>query len=197
MAAIRAVVLVEGVSDRRALEALAVRRGRDLRTAGVDLIDMGGVHAIAQFLERYGPCGSGVAVAGLYDVAEEPDVRRGLERAGFGSTSSRPELVRLGFYACIDDLEDELIRAAGTETVLDIVKERGDSGRSGRSRSTGVARTAPRPATQALPRELEPKVRLRGPAGRRARSLEGSTPARRGARSRLSPARTSRDDQRP
>ena len=124
----RAVILVEGMSDRRALEALAARRGRVLTADGVAVVAMGGVQAIGQFLERFGPRGSDVAVAGLYDVAEEPNVHRGLERAGFGSGSSRLELERLGFYACIEDLEDELIRAVGAERVVDIVEERGELG---------------------------------------------------------------------
>ena len=124
----RAVVLVEGISDRRAIEALAERRGRVLRADGVAVIAMGGAKNIGRFLERFGPRGSDVAVAGLYDVAEEPDVRRGLERAGFGSVSSRLELERLGFYACIEDLEDELIRAVGAERVAAIVEERGELG---------------------------------------------------------------------
>jgi OLD-like protein len=124
----RAVILVEGISDRRALEALAARRGRALETDGVVVVAMGGAKNIGRFLERFGPRGSDVALAGLYDVAEEPDVRRGLERAGFGSSSSRLGLERLGFYACIDDLEDELIRAVGAERVIDIVGERGELG---------------------------------------------------------------------
>jgi hypothetical protein len=61
-------------------------------------------------------------------VAEEPDVRRGLERAGFGPRSSHLELERLGFYASIEDLEDELIRAVGAERVVGIVEERGELG---------------------------------------------------------------------
>jgi hypothetical protein len=121
----RAVILVEGISDRRALEALAARRGGILTADGAAVVAMGGAKNIGQFLERFGPHGSG-AVAGLYDVAEEPDVRRGLQRAGFGSGSSGLELERLGFYACIEDLEDELIRALGAEKVVDIVKERGE-----------------------------------------------------------------------
>jgi hypothetical protein len=125
---LRAVILVEGISDRRALEALAARQGRDLTADGVAVVAMGGVQAIGHFLERFGPRGSVVALAGLYDVAEEPDVRRGLERAGFGSGSTRLDLERLGFYACIDDLEDELIRAVGAERVVDIVEERGELG---------------------------------------------------------------------
>jgi len=124
----RAVILVEGSSDRRALEALAARRGRVLDADGVAVVAMGGAQAIGQYLERFGPRGSDVAVAGLYDLAEEPDVRRGLERAGFGSGSSRLELERLGFFACIEDLEDELIRALGPERVVEIVGERGELG---------------------------------------------------------------------
>lgn len=128
MAVIRTVILVEGISDRRALEALAARRERVLTADGVAVVAMGGAKNVGRFLERFGPRGSDVAVAGLYDVAEEPDVRRGLERAGFGSASSRLELERLGFFACIEDLEDELIRAVGAERVVDIVEDRGELG---------------------------------------------------------------------
>ena len=124
----RAVVLVEGVSDRRALEALAERRGRILTADGVAVVAMGGAKNIGRYLERFGPRGSDVAVAGLYDAAEEPDVRRGLQRAGFGSSSSPLELERVGFFACIEDLEDELIRALGADRVMEIVEERGEVG---------------------------------------------------------------------
>ena len=50
-----AVVLVEGVSDQRALEALAQRRGRDLDAEGISVIPMGGAQAIGHFLDVYGP----------------------------------------------------------------------------------------------------------------------------------------------
>jgi hypothetical protein len=127
-AAPRAVILVEGISDQLALEALARRRERDLTADGVTVVAMGGAKNIGRFLERFGPRGSDVALAGLYDAAEEPDVRRGLERSGFGSGPSRNDMERLGFYACVEDLEDELIRAVGAERVLDIVQERGELG---------------------------------------------------------------------
>jgi hypothetical protein len=38
----RAVVLVEGLSDRCAVEALAERRGRDLRAERVSVVPIGG-----------------------------------------------------------------------------------------------------------------------------------------------------------
>jgi predicted ATP-dependent endonuclease of OLD family len=53
-AAARAVVLVEGISDQRALETLAERRGRDLDVEGVRIVPIGGAHAIGRFLARFG-----------------------------------------------------------------------------------------------------------------------------------------------
>jgi hypothetical protein len=37
-------------------------------------------------------------------------------------------LERLEFYACIEDLEDELIRAVGADRVMEIAEERGELG---------------------------------------------------------------------
>jgi hypothetical protein len=124
----RAVILVEGISDRLAIEALAARRRRVLTPDRVAVVAMNGAKNIGRFLDRLGPRGSGTALAGLYDAAEEPDVRRGLERAGFGSGLSRLEMEGLGFHACIEDLEDELIRALGAGGVLDLVEARGELG---------------------------------------------------------------------
>ena len=124
----RAVILVEGASDRRALEALAARRGRVLAADGVAIVALDGAGNIGRFLDRYGPHGSDVTLAGLYDAAEEGDVRRGLERAGFGPLASRRELERLGFHACTEDLEDELIRALGADRAIEIVQDRGELG---------------------------------------------------------------------
>ena len=121
------MILVEGISDRRALEALADRRGRDLTADGVEVVAMGGAQSIRAFLERSGPHGAGISVAGLYDVAEEAHVRRGLQAAGFGASPDL-DLEQLGFYACVEDLEDELILAVGAERVVDIVRDRGELG---------------------------------------------------------------------
>jgi hypothetical protein len=123
---LRAVVLVEGLSDQAALEAVAVRRGRDLHGEGVAVVPMGGAQAIGRFLDVYGPRGHGLAVAGLCDAAEEPDFRRGLERAGLRAAATRAGLERLGFYVCEADLEDELIRALGADAVLAVAEAQGD-----------------------------------------------------------------------
>jgi hypothetical protein len=114
-------VLVEGVSDQVALEALAARRGRNLRAESVAVVPIGGAQAIGRFLERFGPRGSGLRLAGLCDAGEEREFTRGLERAGFGSGLTRADMERLGFYVCVADLEDELIRALGPRTVEEIV----------------------------------------------------------------------------
>jgi hypothetical protein len=124
----RAIVLVEGVSDQLALEALAVRRGRDLDTEGIAVMSMGGSKNIGTFLQRYGPQGFDVTLAGLCDAAEEGDFKRGLERAGLGSGLTRADMERLGFYVCVADLEDELIRCLGGAAVERIVDAQGDLG---------------------------------------------------------------------
>jgi len=64
----RAVVLVEGTSDRLAVETLAARRGRDLAAEGVVVVPAGGAHAMGGFLEQLGPHGRGARLAGLCDA---------------------------------------------------------------------------------------------------------------------------------
>jgi hypothetical protein len=127
-AAARAVVLVEGVSDQIAVETLARRRGRDLAAEGVVVLPTGGVHGIARYLRLFGPDGTGARLAGLCDAAEEHIVRRGLATAGVGAPASRAELERLGFYVCVPDLEDELIRAAGPALAAEVLAAHGDLG---------------------------------------------------------------------
>ena len=124
----RAVILVEGISDRVALEALASRRGRDLQAEGVSVVAMGGAKNIRRSLERFGPRGLAVSLGGLCDEAEESDFRRGLEHVGLGSDLSRSDMERLGFYVCVQDLEDELIRALGADAVMDVIETRGELG---------------------------------------------------------------------
>jgi hypothetical protein len=122
----RTVVLVEGVSDQIAVETLAARRGRDLAAEGVAVLPVGGVHGVARYLRRFGPEGTGARLAGLCDAGEEHVVRRGLAAAGLGAPGSRADLGRLGFFVCVADLEDELIRAAGPARVTEVFAGHGD-----------------------------------------------------------------------
>ena len=124
----RAVVLVEGMSDQAALAALANRRGRDLEAEGVAVVPIGGAQAVGLFLRVYGPAGLDVRLAGLCDAREERDFRRGLERAGFPAGLTRAQMEALGFYVCVADLEDELIRALGTTAVQQLVDSENELG---------------------------------------------------------------------
>ena len=87
---LRGVVLVEGASDRRAIETLARRRGRDLRAEGVAVVPMGGYGNLHASSRQY----RDVRLAGLYDVGEERHFLRAL------GCNDRGELERAGFYAC-------------------------------------------------------------------------------------------------
>jgi hypothetical protein len=121
-------VLVEGISDQRAVEALAERRGRNLDAEGISIVPIGGVQAIGSFLELFGPQGLDVKLAGLCDAAEEGHFRRGLERAGLGSNLTRADMERLGFYVCVADLEDELVRSVGAAAVEQVIAAEGELG---------------------------------------------------------------------
>jgi hypothetical protein len=113
---LRAAVLVEGTSDRAAVEALARRRARDLEREGVAVVPMGGYGNLPRYLARY----DGVVLAGLYDAGEEAHFLRAL------GCADRRELEQAGFFACVRDLEDELTRAVGPDGVLAVLEREGE-----------------------------------------------------------------------
>jgi hypothetical protein len=156
-----AAVLVEGASDQAALTTLAVRRGRDLSGEGVVVVPMGGATNIGHFLEVFGPRGFGVRLAGLCDEGEEPAFRRGLDRAGLAPGPGRSGLERLGFFVCVTDLEDELIRALGVAATEQLIGEQGELG----SFRTFVKQ----PAQRARPREQQLRRFLGTRSGRKIR----------------------------
>ncbi len=118
------VVLVEGMSDQAAVQTLAARRGRNLPSENIFVVPMGGATNIAHFLAMFGPNGFGVRLAGLCDEAEAHDFRRGLERAGLAAEPF--DLARLGFFVCVADLEDELIRSLGAGRVERLIAAEGE-----------------------------------------------------------------------
>ena len=120
------IVLVEGMSDQVAVEALAERRGVDLPAARVRIVRLGGAHRINSFLGQLGPERDVLKLTGLCDAGEERVFRRALEIAGFGTDLTRAEMERLGFYVCVADLEDELIRALGAAAVEDLLRANDD-----------------------------------------------------------------------
>jgi hypothetical protein len=122
--AARVVVLVEGVSDQIAVETLAGRQHRDLAAEGIAVLPTGGAHGIARYLPRF----ADARLAGLCDAGEWHVVARALAAAGLGTAGSPVDLERLGFFTCVEDLEDELIRAAGQERVREVFAAHGDLG---------------------------------------------------------------------
>jgi hypothetical protein len=152
-------VLVEGMSDQSALATLAGRRGRDLSGEGVFVVPMGGATNIGHFLEVFGPRGFGVRLAGLCDEGEEPAFRRGLERAGLAPGPGRTGLERLGFFVCVTDLEDELIRSLGVATTEQLIEAQGE---------LGPFRTfAKQPAQRSRPRERQLRRFMGARSGRK------------------------------
>ena len=95
----RTIVLVEGVSDQLAVETLAERSGRDLAAERIRVVPMGGATNIGHFLDRFGPAGPHIRLAGLCDEAEAGVFRRGLERAGLGSGLTDSEMESKGFFS--------------------------------------------------------------------------------------------------
>ncbi|WP_079405267.1 TOPRIM nucleotidyl transferase/hydrolase domain-containing protein [Streptomyces sp. 3211] len=114
---VRTAALLEGPSDLAAVEALAARRGRDLAAEGVCVVSMGGAMSVARYTGLLGPPGLGLRLTGLCDENEQPFYDRALDRAG---------APREGFFVCVADLEDELIRALGTTRIEDILRTEGE-----------------------------------------------------------------------
>lgn len=125
-AGLRAVILVEGVSDQLAVQDLAQRLDRDLAGEGVAVIPMQGATNIAHYLRRYGPPGLDLRLAGLCDAGEAGYVGRALHRAGICPDASTVAMRASGFFVCTRDLEDELIRAVGIEGVERVIAAEGE-----------------------------------------------------------------------
>jgi hypothetical protein len=119
LAGARRVILVEGISDQIAVEAVAERGGTDIAERGIVVVPMGGIHALPSHLRRMSSMPTGTEVVGLYDVGEAAVVGRAL-----GCSPAR--VAELGFHACVEDLEDELIGAVGVERVVRLIEAHGD-----------------------------------------------------------------------
>ena len=109
------VILVEGVSDQFALEALARRRGRDLQAEDVSILAIGGAHAVGREVRRLR---HEVRLAGLCDAGEEKYFRRAFEGA----------VIEGSIFVCDRDLEDELVRALGVDAAEEVLAARHELG---------------------------------------------------------------------
>jgi hypothetical protein len=117
---LRGAVLVVGLSDLAAIEVLAARRGRDLAAEGIAVVSMGGAMNIATYAEALGPHGCGLRLTGLCDANEKPFYERGFARAGVLDPS---------LHVCVDDLEDELLRALGVDRAAEVIAAAGEERR--------------------------------------------------------------------
>ncbi|WP_036962147.1 TOPRIM nucleotidyl transferase/hydrolase domain-containing protein [Promicromonospora kroppenstedtii] len=123
-------VLVEGESDRAAVEALAARQGLPLAALGVQVVAMGGItnigHHLVALLHSPVRTSLPLRIGGLYDAAEERFVIKGLDRVGLRAEGARAPLSAHGFFRCDRDLEDELIRALGADAVIELITAEGE-----------------------------------------------------------------------
>ncbi|HET7420833.1 MAG TPA: TOPRIM nucleotidyl transferase/hydrolase domain-containing protein [Candidatus Dormibacteraeota bacterium] len=119
-------MVVEGDSDRVALETLAARMDVDLDARGASIAPIGGAHAVRRFLGRLAAAHPQARVAGLCDAGQEVYFQRALEDRGLGDGLDRGGLARLGFFVCVLDLEDELIRALGAGVVEAVIEAQGE-----------------------------------------------------------------------
>jgi hypothetical protein len=101
-----AVILVEGISDEIALVAAAANLGIG-SLEDIEIVPIGGAQAVARAAANY----DGERIAGLCDAPEERWFRRVLGDAT---------------YVCVENLEDELIRALGASRVEEVLAEQGD-----------------------------------------------------------------------
>lgn len=118
-------VLVEGASDRGAVERLAYRLGRDLHSEGVIVVAIAGATNVDRFLKVLGPEGHDVRLSGLCDSGEAREFAIALQRAGLAHDITVQDLAEYGFFVCDGDLEEELIRAVGADGVLEVMREQG------------------------------------------------------------------------
>lgn len=119
--AARAAILVEGWSDEAAIVALARRSCVCLADAGVIVLPLGGVTNFSGFASALHQQVPACKLAGLYDASEESLALRALERIGLVQRAARADAQAAGYFACEEDLEDELIRAVGADAVQGIV----------------------------------------------------------------------------
>jgi hypothetical protein len=122
----RTVILVEGLSDQIAVEVLTERRGTSLRADGTFVVPTGGAMNFARLLKVFGPGGRDVRLLGLYDSPVEDRIRRSLHRASIGRDEGHASLESVGFYSCVTDLEEEMIRTLGPPRVEEIIAVEGE-----------------------------------------------------------------------
>jgi plasmid stability protein len=90
------------------------------------VLPIGGATNARRFAVRFGMQGLRLRLAGLYDLPEERHFLHALSAGMMTPAPTRTDAESLGFYACSEDLEDELIRALGPEAVEQVIAAEGE-----------------------------------------------------------------------
>jgi len=114
----RRVVAVEGLSDRIILERLAEVTDRQLDRIGVSLLEVGGSGDMGPIEKLFGESGFRIPMSRLIDVDAADQVSREL-----GVTVA--ELPTRSVWVSQEDLEDEYVRALGSETAWAALRDSG------------------------------------------------------------------------
>ncbi|MEU0077635.1 AAA family ATPase [Micromonospora tulbaghiae] len=114
----RALVAVEGISDRVLLHALARASALDLDQAGISVVVVNGATNFGPPLRLFGPAGFNIAMLTLVDEAEAAIVA-GVLGCAFADLDKHNVLISR------TDLEDEYVRGLGVPRVLDALEASG------------------------------------------------------------------------
>lgn len=111
------IVVVEGVSDANAVEALAALTIGDLRAHDCEIVAIGGATNAMAAVHRLRTARPRSRLLGLCDHAETRFFARAFDASGVAPS---------GLFVCHADLEDEFIRSAGPARVLEFVASQGE-----------------------------------------------------------------------
>lgn len=100
-------------TPQQVVRVLTAARGIDVGNGALHIVAMGGVTNIRRHFATHAT-GVHVEVLGLCDAPEERYVLQALQSTG-QLVTTREDLARLGFFVCVQDLDDELLRAVGPE----------------------------------------------------------------------------------
>ena len=157
--------------------------GKSAEGGGAFVVPTGGATNFARLLRVFGPSGRDVRLLGLYDSPVEDRMRHSLDRAGIGRGDRPTSLASVGFYGCVTDLEEEMIRALGPLRVEGIVGAEGELGSFRRLQAMPFHRQ--RPLDEQLHRFMGSR------SGRKYRRAGGGARRHRSARTSRGPARRS------
>lgn len=135
------IVFAEGESDAAALRVLAAKLAPQSRHNSINIESLGG--ASGYRLAIPDTHSQGRRFCGLYDLPELDDVAAGFARIGI-DVDGAASLEDRGFFACRDNLEDELISALGIDGVEEVIRTAGEAGPLETLRSQPAWRDQPR-----------------------------------------------------